>query len=139
MLDPHRVISIVASGGVGKTRLAQTVAGELRDTYPDGVWWVELAALSDGQLACPEVARVLGFPLPSGVSALQAVVDVLRPQTLLLLLDNCGHLLKAVGPLVEAIPRAARGVRVLLTSQEPLKIEGEQGLALGTPAGPRDP
>src|SRR5258706_14136985 len=126
MLDPHRVISIVASGGVGKTRLAQTVAGELRDTYPDGVWWVELAALSDGQLACPEVARVLGFPLPSGVSALQAVVDGLRTQTLLLLLDNCEHLPKAGGPLVEAFTRAASGGRVVVTSPGPLEVEGEK-------------
>lgn len=132
LLNAHRVVSIVATSGVGKTRLAQAVAGEVRSAYADGVWWVDLTALSDGEQVAAEVASVLGFQVASGRPALDTVVDVLRRQSLLLLLDNCEHLLEAVAVLVQAIAQFAPEVRVLLTSQEPLKIAGERVLRLDT-------
>lgn len=138
-LDGHPVVSLVATGGVGKTHLARAVAGALRTRYPDGVWCVELAELSHGALVAPEVARVLGFQVADGHAAADTVVDVLRQQQALLLLDNCEHLLPAVAALVEAIQAEAPRVRVLVTSQAPLKIAGEHVLRLDTLALPQAP
>jgi predicted ATPase/DNA-binding winged helix-turn-helix (wHTH) protein len=136
LLADHRVVSIVGAGGIGKTRLAQAVAGELRSAYADGVWWVELAALSDGELVADEVARVLGVPLGTDRPAVDSIANILRSQSLLLLLDNCEHLLKTVAALVDAVSQAASGVRVLVTSQEPLKILEETVYRLNTLAIP---
>jgi predicted ATPase/DNA-binding winged helix-turn-helix (wHTH) protein len=140
MLAHERIVSIVAAGGVGKTRLARAVAAGLGEAFPDGVWCIELAALSEPALVAPELARTLGVQLlGTQASALPMLLDVLRPQRALLLLDNCEHLLDAVAPLVQAIHAAAPQVRVLLTSQEALKIPGEQLYRLGTLALPEGP
>jgi predicted ATPase/DNA-binding winged helix-turn-helix (wHTH) protein len=139
LIESHSTVSIVAAGGVGKTELARAVASELRHDYVDGVWWVELAGLNDGDLVATEVARVLGFQIFAGRPAVETVVEVLRNQSMLLLLDNCEHLLSAVARLVEAITQAAPNVRVLVTSQEPLKTSGEQVFRLETLALPVAP
>jgi predicted ATPase/DNA-binding winged helix-turn-helix (wHTH) protein len=136
LFSERRVVSIVGAGGIGKTRLAQAVAGELRSAYADGVWWVELAALSDGALVAEEVARVLGVPLGVDRPAVDSIANVLRSQSLLLLLDNCEHLLGAVATLVDAVSQAASAVRVLVTSQEPLKVAEETVYRLDTLAVP---
>ena len=139
LLDVHPVVSLVATAGVGKTHLARAVAGALRGRFAGGVWSVELAELSHGGLVAPELARVLGFQLAEGRSPTETVVDVLRQQHALLLLDNCEHVLDAVADLVRAIQADAPQVRVLVTSQEPLKIPGEHVLRLDTLALPDGP
>lgn len=139
LLDEHSIVSLVATGGVGKTHLARTLAGSLRPSFADGVWCVELASHSDGDFIAHEVARVLGFQVPLGRAAVDVVVDVLRTQRSLLLLDNCEHLLPAVAGLVKAIHEASPQVRILVTSQQPLGLRGEYVYRLGTLALPQAP
>lgn len=135
LVETQRTVTIVATGGVGKTQLARAIAVELRGAYA-GVWWVELAELRSGHLVASEVARVLGCQVMEGRSALETVVDVLRTQDTLLLLDNCEHLLPAIAALVEVVNEMAPRVRVLVTSQEPLKVPHERVYRLGTLALP---
>lgn len=139
LLARHRTVALVAAAGVGKTHLARAVADGLQAAFADGVWWVELAELTSPALVAPEVARALGFQVVDGQPALHTVVEVLRGQQALLLLDNCEHVLPAVAALVAAVHDAAPQVRVLVTSQEPLKLAHEQVHRLDTlalPAGP---
>lgn len=136
----QRIVSVVAAGGVGKTQLARAVAAGLTDEFPDGVWCLELASLNRAELVVPELARTLGLQLLGAQeSALPLLLDLLRPQRVLLLLDNCEHLLPAVAALVATLHAEAPQVHVLLTSQEPLKIAGEQLLRLDTLALPERP
>lgn len=131
LLDHHRTVALVATGGVGKTHLARAVA--------DGVWWVDLAELTRGDLVAPAVARALGFEVAPGHMPLETVVDVLRRQDALLLLDNCEHVLEAVASLVQAVNDVAMRVRVLVTSQVPLKCTHERVFRLGTLSLPSEP
>ncbi|MDM0117993.1 adenylate/guanylate cyclase domain-containing protein [Variovorax sp. J22R133] len=126
LLELHRVVSVVGPGGIGKTRAAQAVAHAVRGSHADGAWIVELAPLAEAQLVVPTVARVLGHPMAVKETALASLVQVLRDQRLLLVLDNCEHLLEAVAELAAQIVAGAPGVRLLVTSQEPLHIAQEQ-------------
>ena len=120
-----RLLTLVGAGGVGKTRLALRVAGDLIGQVPDGVWLVELAALQDSSLVPQAVAAVLGMreradePLPVTLG------DVLRAQHVLLVLDNCEHLIGACAELVEYLLRGCPGLRVLTTGRQPLGLAGE--------------
>ena len=132
----HSLVSIVGAGGIGKTRLAQALAAAVAASFPHGAWMVELAALADPALVGSAVARVVGVAVSAERSAQDAVAAVLRTQQLLLVLDNCEHLLDGVVALVEALRRFAPDVRVLVTSQEPLKLVDEQVYRLATLAVP---
>ena len=136
LLDRHPLVSIVGAGGIGKTRLAQALVADLGDDFPDGAWWVELASLSDPALVASAVARVAGIALPAEGAATQVVATVLRSQRMLLVLDNCEHVLDGVCELVDALRASARGVRLLATSQEPLRLVDEHVYRLGTLAVP---
>ena len=128
-LQRHAVVTIAGAGGMGKTRVAQAAASGLGERFADGVWWVELAALSDPELLPATVGRVVGAHV--GESAVASLVATLAPRHTLLVLDNCEHLLDAAARLVEAICAGAPDVRILVTSQEPLRIAQEHVYRLG--------
>ena len=113
-------------GGVGKTRLAVQVAAELLATFADGAWLCELAAAADADTLAQVVASTLGVVQRAGRSLEQSIVEFLRSSRLLVVLDNCEHLLEASGRLVAAILAGCPEVRVLATSREALAVAGEQ-------------
>jgi predicted ATPase/DNA-binding SARP family transcriptional activator/DNA-binding CsgD family transcriptional regulator len=124
-LTMTRLLTLTGAGGCGKTRLALEVARELVGAYPDGVWLVELAPLSEGALVAHEVASVLGVKEQPDGSLTDALVDFLRAKRALLVLDNCEHLVDAVARLVDTLLNSSRYLRVLATSRESLNVEGE--------------
>ena len=124
-LRDHRLVTLTGAGGSGKTRLAFEASTRQVGAWTGGVWFVDLAARSDAGTTEAAVARVLGVRERSGVAARVGLVDHLRNQELLLLLDNCEHVAGPVGRLVHEILRAAPAVRVLATSRVTLGVPGE--------------
>jgi hypothetical protein len=118
-------LTLTGAGGSGKTRLALQVAAELLDRYPDGVWWVDLAPLSEHALVPHAVASALGIHEQPGRPLMDTLSEYLRPKTLLLVLDNAEHLLSACASLADALLRRSSNLRILATSREALRIEGE--------------
>ncbi|HLJ56414.1 MAG TPA: protein kinase [Chthonomonadaceae bacterium] len=125
LLAETRLLTLTGSGGTGKTRLAQIAARAALPSYDDGVWLVELAALSDGSLAPQSIADVLGIGQNPGESISTTLSRTIRSRRLLLVLDNCEHLLESVASLVDALLRSCAQLHVLATSREPLGIAGE--------------
>ncbi|MBA2782529.1 MAG: hypothetical protein H0T74_06350 [Rubrobacteraceae bacterium] len=119
------LLTLTGAGGSGKTRLALEVARELASTYPDGVWLVEFAPLSDPVLAPQAVAQVLGVREMPGRSLEDTLTDHLRTKSLLLVVDNCEHLVDTVAHLAEALLSSCPSLRILATSREPLGVRGE--------------
>ena len=132
LLRTHPQVSIVGASGIGKTRLALAVANAQRERFPDGVWWVELAALSDGALVAGAIARALGVRIGDDRPVLETVIALLRKQTALLVLDNCEHVLDAAAECVRVLLRNAPALRILVTSQEALHTPEEQVYRLGS-------
>jgi non-specific serine/threonine protein kinase len=124
LADTH-LLTLTGSGGCGKTRLALEVAGGLLGDYPDGVWLVELAPLADPELVPGVVAAALGVREVYGQPVLTTLLAALSSRRVLLLLDNCEHLIDAGARLVDALLRHCPNVRVLATSREPLRVAGE--------------
>jgi non-specific serine/threonine protein kinase len=124
-LDRARLVTLTGVGGVGKSRLALEVAATLKERYADGVWLVELAGLADPNLVPSAVADVVDVPEPAGRSVSDALATRLRGAELLLVLDNCEHLVGAVADLVQHLVAASEGLRVLVTSRERLGVTGE--------------
>ena len=125
MLATTRLLTLTGSGGSGKTRLALQVATDLLEEFAHGVWWVELAALSDPLLVPQAVASALGIPERVGCTLTEALSDALRRQHLLFVLDNCEHLLGACRQLIETLLQTCPTLRILTTSREALTITGE--------------
>jgi predicted ATPase/DNA-binding CsgD family transcriptional regulator len=129
LLATSRMLILTGPGGVGKTRLALRMAAEVRRTFPDGVWFVELAALQDPQLLPHTVAETLGLQKVSADPAANLATH-LEDQRLLVVLDNCEHLTDACAVLVSKLLAAAPGLRILATSRHVLGVEGEQILSV---------
>ncbi|MGY1702891.1 BTAD domain-containing putative transcriptional regulator [Geodermatophilus sp. SYSU D00766] len=120
------LVTLTGVGGAGKSRLAVEVAARDRSRFPDGAWLCELAALPDGSPVGDAVSAALGIRQRSGLSIEQTVLEYLRGRALLLVVDNCEHVLPHAAALVAEIVQHCPGVVVLATSREPLAVEGEQ-------------
>src|SRR3984893_1144731 len=121
----HRLVTLTGAGGIGKTRLGLEVARRLLPKFADGVWVIELALLSGPDLVPTAVATALGFDLADNVVSPGRVANALAAKQLLLVLDNCEHLVGAAACMAEALLRANPAARVMATSREPLRAEGE--------------
>ena len=122
----HRLVTLAGVGGVGKTRLALEVATRLADEFPDGVWFFELAAVTDPAALPDAVAAVLGITQQPGKSVSGSVAAALEGRVRLLVIDNCEHVLDAAADLIEAILAYSATVRILATSREGLGVPDEQ-------------
>ena len=120
------LVTLIGVGGVGKTRLSLQIAAELATGFSDGAWFCDLASVTEDDGVAFAVANVFGIVPRAGVASLEAVVEFLRGKQLLLVLDNCEHLVDGVGLFVEHLVRADPQVRVIATSREALAVEGER-------------
>jgi predicted ATPase/DNA-binding CsgD family transcriptional regulator len=120
-----RLLTLTGPGGSGKTRLALEVATQAVERFEDGVWWVELAPISDPDLLPQAVAQVLHVHEHPGRSLTDAIAHDLRDLDILLVLDNCEHLLEACAGLVEVLLHRCAGLEIVATSREPLGVKGE--------------
>jgi non-specific serine/threonine protein kinase len=125
LLETAPLITFSGPGGSGKTRMALRVARRAADSFPDGVYFVDLAGLRGAALVPRAVAAVLGVRERPGSSLLQTLQRVLQTSQLLLVLDNCEHLLDACARLVDGLLQVGTGLRLLATSREPLRVAGE--------------
>jgi predicted ATPase/class 3 adenylate cyclase len=125
LIAASRLVTLTGSGGAGKTRLALQLAAGLLDGSGDGVWFVDLAPLQDPELVAVTVANVLGIPVDEGRPAADTLIDAVGRQSLLVLLDNCEHVIDACAKLADALLRSCPNVVLLATSREPLGIAGE--------------
>ena len=135
LLREHRLVTVLGAGGIGKTRLAQEVAGRQIDAHANGVWWVDLAALSTSDRIVPAIVNAARLSLEEG-DPLAELARALAHRRTLLVLDNCEHLAADVARVVHAVLDAAAGLRVLATSQEALKTPGEYAYRLDALAVP---
>ena len=125
LMGQTRLLTLTGPGGIGKTRLALKVAEEENGAYPDGVPLVELASLAEPALVVQAVASAVGVSEKQTQPLLQTLRDTLRARRLLLVLDNCEHLVGACVQLIEPLLRTCSGLRILATSREPLGLTGE--------------
>jgi predicted ATPase/DNA-binding winged helix-turn-helix (wHTH) protein len=136
LLGTTRLVTLTSMGGTGKTRLSLQVAADLTDDYPDGVWFVELAPLADERLVPQAVAAVLGVKEQAGRPVLEALEKHVKDRQLLLILDNCEHLVHACAELAKKLLRSGRGLQILASSREHLHVAGETTYAVPSLAVP---
>ena len=135
-LANHRLVTLTGPGGTGKTRLSLQVAADVLEAFPKGVWFVELAPLADPALVAQKAAFALGLRELQGRPAQDVLSDYLREKTLLLILDNCEHLVEACAALADALLRACPGLKILASSREALGIAGEAPFGVGSLTNP---
>ena len=125
MLGSARLLSLTGAGGCGKTRLSRQLGRRVLPAFPEGVWWVELAPLADPGLVADQVCRAVGFATSTETPLVEGLSEYLRDSRCLLVLDNCEHLLDAVAAVVAGLLSGTTDVRVVATSRQPLRVEGE--------------
>ena len=125
LLKKNRLVTLTGPGGTGKTRLSLQIAAELLEDFPDGVWLVELAPIADPDLVTQTAANSLGMHLSAGPQTFSFLVDYLQPKRLLMIFDNCEHLIATCARLVDALLHACSNLSILVSSREALGIEGE--------------
>src|SRR5882724_3500129 len=121
----HRLVSLVGAGGIGKTRLGLEVARHLLPRFPDGVFVAELGPLSSPELVPATVASALGLTSVAGTVSREGIAGAVGTRKLLLVIDNCEHVIEAAAGMAEVLLRTSPGVSLLATSREPLRIPGE--------------
>ncbi len=136
LLSEAKLLTIVATGGIGKTRLAIRLASDVAASFPDGVWFVDLAAIEGGELVAPSIARVAGVTERTGAGVLDDLAAAFEKQRVLLVLDNCEHVVTGVARVVAAIASRASDARFIATSREPIAVASERQLRLGPLALP---
>jgi predicted ATPase/class 3 adenylate cyclase len=135
-LRETRLLTLLGLGGIGKTRLSLHAAADAMVDYPDGVWFVELAALADGRLVPQAVASVLGVREEAGRPVLEALLKYVKDRRVLVILDNCEHLVHACAELATQLLQSGPHLKVLASSRESLRVSGEAVFpvpALGVP------
>ncbi len=130
LLTETRLLTLIGPGGTGKTRLALQTAHGAVDRFPDGVWWIDLAPLSDATLVPHTVALAFNVREQPGKPIATTLAEHLLDHHLLLVLDNCEHLITAAAELVERLLRTCPGLHILATSREPLAVPGEVTFAV---------
>jgi predicted ATPase/class 3 adenylate cyclase len=125
-ISEHRLVTLTGPGGTGKTRLSLQVAADMLDQFHDGVWFIELAPITDPDLIPQTTLAAVGLQIQSGKTAEQSLLDALGEKTSLLVLDNCEHLIEACAQLADALLASAPRVKILASSREALGIRGEQ-------------
>ena len=121
----HRLLTLTGAGGIGKTTLALALAREQRTHFADGVWLVEFSALADPDLVPATVATAVGLDFRGGDASARRVAEALAKRRVLLVLDTCEHLIGAVAAMAQAVLQTGAGPRIIATSREPLRAEGE--------------
>ncbi len=139
LIDQHRLVSVVGAGGIGKTLLAQHLLAGREHNHAHGVCWIELAPVSDASALPGAIAAAVGVRVGGGDDPLAALARALAPLDVLIALDNAEHLLADAAALADALHRLAPKLRLLMTSQAPLKLAAERVLRLGPLAVPPGP
>ncbi|MGH9001557.1 MAG: ATP-binding protein, partial [Acidimicrobiia bacterium] len=125
LVSEHRLVTLVGAGGCGKTRLAAQVAAEIADAFPDGVWWAELAPLTDPDRLPWAVMASLGLGDDRGLEPVERMTSYLGERRVLMVLDNCEHVLATAARVVDGLLRSCPNVTAVTTSREPLGVPGE--------------
>ncbi len=125
LVAQNRVVTLTGVGGVGKTRLALQGAANLSERFADGIWFVDLAPLEDPRLVVTEVASTLGVRELEGRALMASLVEAIGSKSLLLILDNCEHLIDAAADVVDGLVGRCPNLKIIATSREPLSVDGE--------------
>jgi predicted ATPase/class 3 adenylate cyclase len=126
-LADHRLVTLTGSGGTGKTRLSLQVAADLLDQFPHGTWFVELAPLTDPELISQTILATLGVNEQPGWPPIELLKEYLHGKRLLIILDNCEHLIEASAKVTDILLNAAPDLKILASSREALRLKGELG------------
>jgi diguanylate cyclase (GGDEF)-like protein len=131
-LTKKQIVSVVGPGGIGKTRVAVEVAERMLPSFPDGVWFVDLVPIVDPSLVAVTATSAIGVKLPPNRDPTAALAGALKTQRMLLVLDNCEHVVHAAAEFAERVAQECPGVRILTTTREPLDVVGEMTYRLET-------